>query len=208
MKRVTGLLATTLAFPLALGCGSPADNEDTGADTGGDDDGGTMATPGDDDGGTMDGAPGPGDDDADDDGGTMDGDPDDTGGPPPGCADASDPAATRVMVSENIDGGAEWTCDTIYVLTSIVFVNGGELTIEPGTTIEGTNGSALVIDSDASITAAGTADAPIVFTSALPPGDRNRGDWGGLVLIGDAPANVGSALAEGFADPPDRKSVV
>lgn len=172
MKRVTILFSTTLA----IACAGTSDNEDSGADG----DGGGMTMPGIDGGSTM----------------------DDTGGSPPGCADPNDPNAPRVEVSANIDGGAEWTCDTIYVLTSIVFVHGGELAIEPGTTILGTNGSALVIDSDATIEAAGTPDAPIVFTSALPEGERNRGDWGGLVLIGNAVTNVGSALAEGFADPP------
>ncbi len=91
--------------------------------------------------------------------------------------------------------------DTIH-LKSIVFVRGATLTIEPGTTILGEGGSALVIDSDAKIIAEGTADAPIVMTSALPTADRNRGDWGGLVLIGKAKTNLGTpGSAEGFVNP-------
>jgi hypothetical protein len=201
MKRVNGFFfATSVALPLTLGgCGSSNSNEDeTGANDTGDDGG-----PGDD--GTMDGGPGPGDDgsgddDGVDDGGTMD----DTGGPPTGCADPSDPAANRMEVSADIDGGASWTCDTIYVLTGPVFVRGGALTIEPGTTIQGAAGSALVIDQDATIEAVGTADGPIVFTSALPEGERNRGDWGGLVLLGAASVNLegGVGAAEGFASAP------
>ena len=47
----------------------------------------------------------------------------------------------------------------------------------------GLPGSALVIEKDASLEAAGTADAPIVFTSnsATPV----AGDWGGLVFLGE-----------------------
>ena len=53
-------------------------------------------------------------------------------------------------------------------------------------------GTALVITRGSQLIAEGTADAPIVFTSnnfgsaATPP---RSGDWGGLVLLGDAPTN-------------------
>ncbi|MEM9459618.1 MAG: hypothetical protein AAGF11_35905 [Myxococcota bacterium] len=77
----------------------------------------------------------------------------------------------------------------------------GTLTIEPGTTILGGGGSALVIEKGASIDAQGTADAPIVMTSVNYESSPNRGDWGGLVLLGTAGANV-DGVAEGFADDP------
>ncbi|MFN7700814.1 MAG: hypothetical protein ACK6CU_26220 [Deltaproteobacteria bacterium] len=53
-------------------------------------------------------------------------------------------------------------------------------------------GTALVITRGSELVAEGTAEAPIVFTSnnvgssATPP---RAGDWGGLVLLGDAPTN-------------------
>jgi hypothetical protein len=114
------------------------------------------------------------------------------------CADPNDATAPRVAISADIEGDATWTCDNIYVLDGVpVFVRNGTLTIEPGTTVMGTGGSTLVIDISARLEAVGTADAPIVMTSILP-----EGDWGGLVLLGTAVANVGTGAAEGFPTPP------
>ena len=39
--------------------------------------------------------------------------------------------------------------------------------------------------------ASGTKSRPIIMTSSLPFGQRARGDWGGLVMLGKAPINVG-----------------
>jgi hypothetical protein len=104
-----------------------------------------------------------------------------------------------------IDADTTLTCDTVWVLTGITFVNSGTLTIEPGTTVIGTAGTALVITAAATIDAVGTPDAPIVMTSinALD-GTPARGDWGGLALIGSATINVegGESIAEGFSDNP------
>lgn len=174
MKRLTGLLATTLVLPLAFtitACGG-----DEGNDGGGD----TDAS----------------DDDDDD---------DESGGTPAGCADPNDTAAPVQTISGTLDGGADWSCESIYLLDGPVFVNGGTLSIGAGTTIKGTAGSALVVDTDATIDVQGTEDAPVVMTSALPEGERNRGDWGGLILIGLAPNNLegGVGAAEGFATPPE-----
>ena len=41
----------------------------------------------------------------------------------------------------------------------------------------------------AKIQAVGTAEAPIVFTSSRAPGSRQPGDWGGLLIVGQAPNN-------------------
>lgn len=125
----------------------------------------------------------------------------DESGTPGGCADPADVGA-RVPVEAAIDGDTTWTCDQVYVLSAITFVNSGTLTIEPGTTILGGAGSALVVDQGARIDASGTAEAPIVMTSINVGDGPARGDWGGLVLIGDAPANVGTGSAEGFPNPP------
>jgi hypothetical protein len=191
MKRHTSYLAATFVASLALGaCGSSGDNEDTGNDDAAD--GG--------DGGSGTSAADDGVDDGVDDGATGD----ETGGVPEGCADPNDAMAPRESVSADLEGGGSWTCDTIYVLEAPVFVRNGTLSIEPGTTIQGAAGSALVIDSTATLDAVGAADAPIVFTSILPEGSRNRGDWGGIVLLGNAPINLagGVGAAEGFANPP------
>lgn len=70
---------------------------------------------------------------------------------------------------------------------------GGVLTIEPGTIIfgdEATKGT-LVIQRGGKIIAEGTAQNPIVFTSAAAPGERTPGDWGGVVICGRARNNEG-----------------
>lgn len=75
---------------------------------------------------------------------------------------------------------------------------GVTLTIEPGTQIiaesEGCRrdeiGScaSLIVSKGAFLIADGTADDPILFTSD----DDGRGDWGGIVINGDAPCNTGT----------------
>ena len=94
--------------------------------------------------------------------------------------------------------------DTLYVLSGYVKVaSGATLTIEAGTTIVGDEavaGSSLWILRGAQIDAEGTADAPIVFTSAKAAGSRAPGDWGGLLIIGNGIINrSGDILTEGPA---------
>src|SRR5690606_34593579 len=45
----------------------------------------------------------------------------------------------------------------------------------------------------------------IIFTSSFNPGLRNAGDWGGIIVLGNAPVNVdgGEAKIEGGAIPTD-----
>lgn len=88
--------------------------------------------------------------------------------------------------------------DTTYTLKGFIHVaNGATLTIQSGTTIKGdfnTLGSSLWIMRGAKIQAVGTADQPIVFTSSRAPGQRQIGDWGGLLIIGNAPINRSGAV--------------
>lgn len=110
------------------------------------------------------------------------------------------PGVTTVSVpGGDITSDQTWTADHVYVLEGYVFVTGGTLTIEPGTVIQGKNGSALTITKDAKLNAVGTATQPIVFTSAATT--PASGDWGGLVLLGKAPINVAGGVnrVEGFA---------
>ncbi len=102
-------------------------------------------------------------------------------------------------ISGTIEADTRWTCD--HQLSGIVTVkNNAVLTIDPGVTVTGASSSALVIGRGSQLVAEGTAEAPIVFTSALPAGSRARGDWGGVVLLGDAPNNLqtGTGAAEGL----------
>ncbi len=88
------------------------------------------------------------------------------------------------------------TADVDWVLRGGVFigddVNSTVLTIEAGTTIYGESATdgMLVIRRNAQIVANGTAEAPIVMTSSKAEGSRARGDWGGLIINGNAPINA------------------
>jgi hypothetical protein len=78
-----------------------------------------------------------------------------------------------------------------YKLRGLVYVtNGAILTIEPGTKIVGelNKQGGLIITRSSKIIADGTADKPIVFTSESST--PARGDWSGLVILGNAPTNA------------------
>jgi hypothetical protein len=113
--------------------------------------------------------------------------------------------SSEVAVRAPITEDTKWRAGKTYVLQNPIFVEGGAtLTIEPGVTVRGRPGSALIVTRDARIFARGTRDAPIVMTSAESEGQRAAGDWGGLVLLGRAPLNVGESQLEGVAATDDR----
>ena len=96
-------------------------------------------------------------------------------------------------VTTDITTNTTWKAENTYVLKGFIHVaNGATLTIEPGTTVKGdfnTLGASLFILRGAKINAVGRADAPIVFTSSRAAGQRQPGDWGGLVIVGNATIN-------------------
>ncbi len=117
-----------------------------------------------------------------------------------------------VTVSGTITQDTIWTSNNAYLLDSApVYVGGNPITgdpapiptslfIEPGTVILGStqNQGTLVVTRDSKIFATGTPSLPIIFSSVQPLGGRAAGDWGGLVLNGNAPVNeVGGEVAEG-----------
>ncbi len=117
-------------------------------------------------------------------------------------------AAGTTDVSADITTNTTWTADRVYRLTRIISVaNGATLTIQPGTRIvgpavaDGTNPTvaALVVLRGARLVATGTRDNPIVFTSGAATGSpAYAGDWGGLVLVGNATSNrTGRTVVEG-----------
>ncbi|MEM9835133.1 MAG: T9SS type A sorting domain-containing protein [Bacteroidota bacterium] len=100
-------------------------------------------------------------------------------------------------------GDYTWASGSCYTLDGLVFLEeGGALTIEPGVVVRGLgandvstgdNTSALIIARGATIEANGTADMPIIFTAAeddlTDPEDftaADRGEWGGLIVLGAA----------------------
>lgn len=105
-----------------------------------------------------------------------------------------------VDITGNIEDDVTWRNTKLYRLNGVTYVrNNATLTIEPGTVIIGQPGSeppsVLVVTRNGRIMAEGTASRPIIMTSALPLGERTRGDWGGLMLLGKAPVNVGAGAA-------------
>jgi hypothetical protein len=101
-----------------------------------------------------------------------------------------------VRVNNDITTNTTWEAKNVYVLPRLkqVFVSSGAtLTIEPGTVIQGEQGSVLVITRGAKIMAEGTKEKPIVLTSSQPNGQKSAGWWGGLLVLGAAPINTNKA---------------
>ena len=112
------------------------------------------------------------------------------------------PGSVSGTISGNVTANRTLFADTAYTLQGFVQVtNGATLTIQPGTKILGdfaTTGSSLFITRGAKIDAQGTATNPIVFTSSRAAGQRQPGDWGGLIVIGNGIINrSGSITIEG-----------
>jgi len=114
-----------------------------------------------------------------------------------------------VQVTADITTNTTWTSNNIYQLTRIVSVaNGATLTVQPGTRVIGgpiTAGvappvTALMVLRGSRLEAIGTAEAPIIFTSSAAAGNRFPGDWGGVILVGNATSNrTGRTVVEGPA---------
>jgi len=111
-----------------------------------------------------------------------------------------DPTPVVVVLQGELDN---MTLDASkkYLIKGTVFVNNGKtLTIPAGTIIMGekkTKGT-LVINIGGKIEANGTASAPIVMTSDKLPGERDKGDWGGLIILGRANCNQNNPAIEGI----------
>lgn len=150
---------------------------------------------------------------------------------------SDDIVTNGVILYGSIKGDRTFSADSVYYLDGYVFVESGELTIEPGTVIMGfeqpsnaqnpqwkdSNGnksegaaSSLIITREATINAAGTAENPIIFTSAedqealggalnLSPADSKL--WAGLIILGKAPVYSNGdteTQVEGIPDGEDR----
>lgn len=114
------------------------------------------------------------------------------------------PGATGPCDVFNITTNTTWGSNDLVRLYGDVRVNSGAvLTIQPGCVILGDKATraSLSIERGSKIIANGTESAPIVFTSSADPGDRRPMDWGGLMIFGNAPNNLGTNLTpEGFED--------
>lgn len=106
--------------------------------------------------------------------------------------------ATEILTGE-ITSNKTLTKRNTYLLMGVVYVsNNAVLTIEPGTVIRGDKESCgtLVIAKGAKIIAEGSVTDPIVFTSNYTSIECKPGDWGGLILLGDAPINKHGGIAK------------
>ncbi len=111
-------------------------------------------------------------------------------------------ANPTIVLSGSIAASRTLTPDTNYVIRGFVYVNSGAtLTINAGTRLVGDTtalGSALFVLRGARIVANGTESLPVVFTSQRSAGNRSPGDWGGLIIVGNARNNrSGSIIIEG-----------
>jgi hypothetical protein len=97
------------------------------------------------------------------------------------------------------------TCDKTYILDNKIYVPAGKtLTIQPGTVIKGAPtgnpaaANAILVNRDGKIFASGTESCPIIFTAQADPLDgtyalTNKGQWGGIVILGKAKNNLTTA---------------
>lgn len=112
-----------------------------------------------------------------------------------------------VQVTADITTNTTWTSDNVYQLTRIISIaNGATLTVQPGTRIIGgpiTPGqappvTALMVLRGSRIVANGTRENPIIMTSSAAAGQRFPGDWGGIIIVGNARSNrTGRVVVEG-----------
>ena len=104
--------------------------------------------------------------------------------------------APTTTVTGDISTNTTWS-GVVYLNGFVHVINNAELTIQPGTIIRGKQTDAsvtpgvLVIARGSKIHAVGTAAQPIVFTSIKAENTgRASGDWGGVVLCGNARVNL------------------
>lgn len=84
----------------------------------------------------------------------------------------------------------------VYLLKSQVFIpDGVTLTIPAGTVIKGDRKAVLVVKPGGKLIANGTASEPVIFTSKVAAGERERGYWGGIVILGKAFVNQPGLVA-------------
>ena len=103
---------------------------------------------------------------------------------------------TTTTLSSDITSNT--TLSGVILLQNKVYVtNGSTLTILPGTIFrcDGSTQASLIITRGSKIIAEGTQNNPIVFTSNQSVGLRAEGDWGGLVILGQATNNQPGGVA-------------
>jgi hypothetical protein len=100
---------------------------------------------------------------------------------------------------KEITGTLTLDATKVYLLKGLVIVrSGGKLVIPAGTVIRAIadltsspkNYASIIVERGGKIEVNGTETSPVVITSNKAVGQRERGDWGGLVLAGKAFHNL------------------
>jgi hypothetical protein len=90
------------------------------------------------------------------------------------------------------------SADTLYILTGTYYIDSTyTITVPAGTVIQGDTAATMVVSRGAQAFMTGEFCNPIVMTSLKAPGSRAPGDWGGLVILGNAPTNQVNPVIEG-----------
>ncbi len=107
-----------------------------------------------------------------------------------------------------ITGTLTLSASQVYLLKTILVIkSGGKLVVPAGTVVRGRANTGatpkeyatVVVERGGKIELLGTESNPVVFTSAKSIGSRDRGDWGGIYIAGNAPNNQGADVQmEGF----------
>jgi hypothetical protein len=112
-------------------------------------------------------------------------------------------------VNGALAGITNWVNTNVYQLQGPVSVpSGSVLNIQEGTTIVGVRDTSgfgvalLEIEQGGQVMSIGSKYKPVVFTSGQPEGTRADGDWGGIIISGNAQDNRGLvAVGEGNTGP-------
>ncbi len=106
---------------------------------------------------------------------------------------------------KDITGTLTLDATKVYALKGLIVVtNGGKLVIPAGTVIRcqadlsitPKNYATIVVERGGKIEVLGTKTSPVVMTSAKAVGQRERGDWGGLLIGGKSTHNNWTAAGD------------
>ena len=112
-------------------------------------------------------------------------------------------AAPSRIINGEISENTTLKKGTYSLMGSVYVTNGAVLTLEPGVVVRGdtdSNGT-LIVTKGCKLMAVGTETDPIVFTSGKSSFDRKAGDWGGIILYGDASVNRWGGQIASIYDP-------
>ena len=115
---------------------------------------------------------------------------DQTGGTGGAGTNPDDPNVSRVLVG-SYGRNITLTGGTYTMRGYVYFAPGATLKIPEGTILKSdvSQKGAIIIERGAKIDAQGSPAKPIIFTSGKEVNARVRGDWGGIILLGNAPTN-------------------